>query len=197
MTFRALRMRSNPPQKPLAMGRVSAMVFGGKQKRFVGSKSHIIRPFCRIKRDDRHHVRFDIKGAAVIDLATAAFAHTDKNRCHSWPSRPRKALVEVLASRSSLGRGAHSGEITLENVEGCLYDVRKTSELLWALDAEHAKHPVALHLSKAQSGATIAKAYLDALGVRPRLQVQPDFLKSYLGYAARGLLWRTRRGTYR
>ena len=41
-----------------------------------------------------------------------------------------------------------------------------------------------MHLSKAQSGATIAKAYLDALGVQPRLHVQPDFPKPYLGYAA-------------
>jgi hypothetical protein len=153
------------------------------QKRFVGTKSHIIRPFCRIKRDDRDHVRFDMKGATVIDLATAAFAHTDKN----FPlmgEPPKESACRAFGVPFEVRPGTHSGEITLENVEGCLYDVRKTSELLWALDAEHAKHPVGLHLSKAQSGATIAKAYLDALGVQPRLQVQPDFPKSYLGYAA-------------
>jgi hypothetical protein len=153
------------------------------QKRFVGTKSHIIRPFCRIKRDDRHHVRFDMKAAVVIDLATAAFAHTDKNM-PLMAEPPKESACRAFGVPFAVRPGAHSGEITFENVEGCLYDVRKTSELLWALDAEHAKHPVALHLSKAQSGATIAKAYLDALGVQPRLQVQPDFPKPYLGYAA-------------
>jgi hypothetical protein len=99
---------------------------------------------------------------------------------------PKESACRAFGVPFDVRPGAHCGEITLENVEGCLYGVRKTSELLWALDAEHAKHPVALHLSKAQSGATIAKAYLGALGVQPRLQVQPDFPKSYLGYAAQG-----------
>ena len=155
------------------------------RKRFVGTKSHIIRPFCRIKRDDRHHVRFDMKAAVVIDLATAAFAHTDKN-LPLMAEPPKKSACRAFGVPFDVRPGTHSGEITFENVEGCLYDARKTSELLWALDAEQAKHPIALHLSKAQSGATIAKAYLDALGVQPRLQVQPDFPKRYLGYAAQG-----------
>lgn len=153
------------------------------QKRFVGTKSHIIRPFCRIKRDDRHHVRFDMKGATVIDLATAAFAHTDKN-LPLMAEPPKNSACRAFGVPFEIRPGAHSGEITFENVEGCLYDARKTSELLWALDAEQAKHPIGLHLSKAQSGATIAKAYLDAFGVQPRLHVQPDFPKPYLGYAA-------------
>ncbi len=133
--------------------------------------------FVRIKRDDRHHVRYDMKNACVLDLAPGVFAHTDRN--HSLASACR-AFGVSFEDRP----GAHSGEITPENVAGCLYDVDRTSALLWALDAEHRKHPIALHLSKAQSGASIAKAYLDALGVRPRLDVQPDFPKPYLGYAA-------------
>ena len=113
----------------------------------------------------------------MLDLATPAFAYTDRNHslqsgCHAFgvPFEERPGL--------------HSGEITRGNVEGCLYDVRKTSELLWAIDAEHRRHPIDLHLSRAQSGASIAKAYLDALGVRPRSEIQPAFPKEYLGYAA-------------
>ena len=96
--------------------------------------------FCRIKRDDRHHVRFDMKNAVVIDTQSADFAYTDRNHslkkaCTAWgvPFEDRP--------------GEHSGEITLDNVGGCLYDVRKTAALLWALDDEHKKYSHRPHLS--------------------------------------------------
>ena len=55
---------------------------------------------------------------------------------------------------------------------------------MWALAAEYERHPIALKPDKAQSGAAIAKAYLDAFGIQPRLAIQPTFDKRYLGYAA-------------
>jgi hypothetical protein len=150
------------------------------KKGLVGTKKDVPPPvFCRIKRDDRHHVRFDMKRAVVLDPATAAFAYTDRN--HSLES-----ACHAFGVPFEQRPGAHSGEITPENVAGCLYDVAKTSELLWAIDAEHSRHPIDLHLSRAQSGASIAKAYLDALGVRSRLEVQPAFPKTYLGTSAQG-----------
>jgi hypothetical protein len=133
--------------------------------------------FCRIKRDDRHHIRYDMKKAVVVDTQSADFAYTDRNHslkkaCKTWgvpfDERP----------------GAHSGEITLENVAGCLYDVKETAQLLWAVNAEHEKYPHRSHLSRMQSGAKLAKSDLDALGARPRLEVQPDFPKRRLGQAA-------------
>ena len=133
--------------------------------------------FCRIKRDDRHHVRFDMKNAVVIDTQSADFAYTDRNHslkkaCTAWgvPFEDRP--------------GEHSGEITLDNVGGCLYDVRKTAALLWALDDEHKKYSHRPHLSMLPSGAALAKSDLDALGVRPRLELQPDFDKARMGEAA-------------
>jgi hypothetical protein len=134
--------------------------------------------FVRIKRDDRHQVRYDFKSGRVLDLATLAFALTDRN--HSLPSAC-KAFGVPFEDRP----GAHSGEITPENVAGCLYDVLKTSELLWALAKEYERHPVSLTPNNAQSGAALAKSYLDALGIQPRLSIHPDFPKSYLGLAAR------------
>jgi hypothetical protein len=134
--------------------------------------------FARIKRDDRHHVRYDFKNGRVLDLATLAFALTDRN--HSLASAC-KAFGVPFEDRP----GMHSGEIRKENVAGCLYDVAKTSELLWALAKEYERHPVSLAPNNAQSGAALAKAYLDALGVQSRLSIQPDFPKSYLGLAAR------------
>ena len=133
--------------------------------------------FCRIKRDDRHHVRFDMKNAVVVDTQGADFAYTDRN--HSLP-KACKAWGVPFEDRP----GEHSGEVTLDNVAGCLYDVRKTAELLWAIDDEHKKYPHRPHLSILPSGAALAKSDLDALGVRPRLEVQPDFDKIAMGQAA-------------
>lgn len=149
----------------------------GFQKHFTTKDGKQTPVFLRIKRDDRHHVRYDLRKGVVLDLATFAFAYTDRN--HSLESACHTFGVE-FDDRP----GAHSGEVTPENVAGCLYDVQKTSELLWALEAEHQKHPINLHPSRAQSGASIAKAYLDAVGARPRFLVQPNFPKPYLGYAA-------------
>ncbi len=133
--------------------------------------------FARIKRDDRHHVRYDFKSGRILDLQTVVFALVDRN--HSLTSACA-AFGIPFENRP----GAHSGLITGENVAGCLYDVAKTSELLWAVAREYEKHPIALPPHKAHSGAAIAKAYLDALGIQPRLAVQPYFSKNFLGYAA-------------
>ncbi len=147
-------------------------------KRHFTTKGGLQTPvFCRIKRDDRHHVRYDMKKAVVIDTQSADFTYTDrnhslKNACRTWgiPFEERP--------------GFHSGEITLDNVKGCLYDVQKTAELLWVVNAEHNTYSHRAHLSRMQSGAALAKSDLDAMGVRPRLDVQPDFPKPRLGQAA-------------
>lgn len=133
--------------------------------------------FCKIKRDDRHHVKYDMKFAKVIDVLHPVFAHIDRN--HSL-----RTACEAFGVPFEDRPGKHSGEITRENVEGCLDDVAKTSELLWALDKEQSRHPIDLPLWRTNTGAGIAKAYLDAMGVLPRLEVQPDFPHEYLGYAA-------------
>jgi hypothetical protein len=134
-------------------------------------------PFCRIKRDDRHHVRFEMNKAVVVDTEHASFAYTDRGgsletACDAWGipfgNRP----------------GAHSGEISFENVRGCLHDVRKTAELLWAITTEHKRYPHRPHLGHLPSGAALAKSDLDALGIRPRFELQPDFSKERCGQAA-------------
>ncbi len=134
-------------------------------------------PFVRIRRDDRHHVRYDMAAAHVLDLATLAFALTDET--HSLQSACRAFGIEFVDRP-----GEHSGTITEENVDGCLYDVQKTSELLFTLGREYDRHPINLPPWRAQSGASVAKAYLRAFGVAPRSVVQPDFPKTYQGYAA-------------
>jgi hypothetical protein len=48
---------------------------------------------------------------------------------------------------------------------------------------EFDKHPIDLQPTKAYSPASIGKAHLQAMGIRPILERQPDFPKKYLGYA--------------
>jgi len=134
-------------------------------------------PFVRIRRDDRHHVRYDMHAANVLDLATHASALTDR-------SYSLKSACEAFGIEFESRPGLHDGTITAENVAGCLYDVRKSGELLYALGREHDRHPIDLPPWKAQSGASIAKAYLRAFGITPRLVVQPDFPKDRHGEAA-------------
>lgn len=142
----------------------------------LGSRT-VEAPFVRIRRDDRHHVRYDMHAANVLDLATLAFAlrnegGTLQDTCSAFgvefEDRP----------------GFHDGTVTEENVAGCLHDVAKTGELLYALGREYDRHPIDLPPWRAQSGASLAKAYLRAFGVAPRSELQPDFSKDHLGYAA-------------
>jgi hypothetical protein len=135
------------------------------------------RPFVRIRRDDRHHVRYDMAKAHVLDLAT--LTHTLTDQTYSLPLACAAFGVEF-----TLRPGEHDGTITEPNVAGCLYDVAKTSELLFAAGREYDRHPIDLPPWRAQSGASLAKAYLRAFGVAPRSIVQPSFSKEHQGYAA-------------
>ncbi len=126
-------------------------------KPLVGSdgalQSRIVeRPFVRIRRDDRHHVRYDMGRANVLDLAT--LTHTLTDQTYSLPLACAAFSVEFTERP-----GEHDGTITEENVAGCLYDVAKTSELLFAAGHEYDRHPIDLPPWHAQSGASLAKAY--------------------------------------
>ena len=133
-------------------------------------------PFVRIRRDDRHHVRYDMRAANVLDLATLAFALRDE-------SDTLQGTCEAFGVPFNERPGFHDGTVTKENVEGCLHDLAKTGELLYALGREYDRHPIDLPPWRAQSGASFAKAYLRAFGVAPRSELQ-EFCKDHHGYAA-------------
>jgi hypothetical protein len=134
-------------------------------------------PFVRIRRDDRHHVRYDMAAAHVLDLATLTHALTDQT--YSLP-----LACEAFGIGFDERPGRHDGTISEDNVAGCVYDVAKTSELLFAAGREYDRHPIDLAPWRAPSAASLAKAYLRAFGVAPRSMVQPDFSKEHQGYAA-------------
>lgn len=134
-------------------------------------------PFVRIRRDDRHHVRYDMHAANVLDLATLSYALRNEGGS-------LQKTCEAFGIDFGERPGFHDGTVTEENVQGCLYDVAKTSDLLYAIGREYDRHPIDLPPWRAQSGASLAKAYLRAFGCRPRSELQPDFSKDYLGFAA-------------
>ncbi len=111
-----------------------------------------------------------------LDLRTLAFALTDRgysleSACEAFGVEHGKQHVE------------RHGEITEEYIDYNRRDVLGTAELAKKLLEEYDRHPITLQPTKAYSPASIGKAYLQAVGINPILERQPDFPKAYLGYA--------------
>ena len=60
-------------------------------------------------------------------------------------------------------------------------DVAATLELFEKAVAEYVRHPIERQITKVFSPASIGKAYLRAMGIRPILERQPDFPVAMLG----------------
>jgi hypothetical protein len=110
-----------------------------------------------------------------LDLKTLAFALTAES--HSLQSACE--AFGLLGKDSVEGHGV----ITESYIDYCRQDVAATTELYKALMAEFNRHPIALAPERAYSSASIAKAYLAAMGVQPFLERQPDFSPEALGIA--------------
>jgi hypothetical protein len=109
-----------------------------------------------------------------LDARTLAFALTNKSyslkrACEDWDTTPKKQGTE-----------AH-GRITPRYIDYCRNDVAATTSLFARLMREYRTHPIALPATTAYSPATVGKAYLKAMGVRPVLERQPGFHRAVLG----------------
>lgn len=111
-----------------------------------------------------------------LDLRTLAFALTDKG--YSLDAACRAFGVEQ--GKQSVAR---HGQVSEEYIDYNRRDVLATFELAEKLLEEYAKHPITLQATKAYSPASVGKAYLRAMGIRPILERQPNFPKEYLGFA--------------
>lgn len=111
-----------------------------------------------------------------LDLRTLAFALTDKG--YSLASACEAFYVEH--GKQSV---KHHGTVTSEYVDYNRRDALATAELATKLLAEYDRHPIDLQPTRAYSPASIGKSYLQAMGIRPILDRQPGFPKTYLGYA--------------
>lgn len=110
-----------------------------------------------------------------LDLRTLGFALTNvgydlARAAYAFGARP-KSVVD--------GHGV----ITPDYIDYCRNDVAVTAELAEKMLARYAAHPIELAPTKAFSPASIAKAYLRAMGVTPVLRRQRGFPQDILGAA--------------
>lgn len=70
-----------------------------------------------------------------------------------------------------------------ELIAYCRRDVELTALLYATVLADFRCHPIGLDPIQAFSPATIARGYLEAMGMPPRLVCQPDFDKQVLGWS--------------
>lgn len=111
-----------------------------------------------------------------LDLRTLAFALTDRG--HS---------LETACTAFGVAHGKQKvskhGTVSPAYIDYNRRDVLATWELAVKLLEEYDTHPIALQATKAYSPASIGKAYLRAMGIRPVLERQLDFPKTRLGQA--------------
>jgi hypothetical protein len=112
----------------------------------------------------------------LLDLRAAAFALT--NASHSLAS----ACVAFGVEHAKQQTRQH-GVVTADYLDYNRRDVLASWELSQQLQAELDRHPIALPLWRAYSPASIGKAYLAAMGIRPIVERQPTFPQEVLGSA--------------
>jgi hypothetical protein len=111
-----------------------------------------------------------------LDLRSLAFALTDRG--YSLAS-----ACEAFGVTHGKQQVAVHGTITPAYIDYNRRDVLATSELAAKLLEEYDAHPITLQVTKAYSPASIGKAILRAMGIRPVLERQPDFPAARLGHA--------------
>jgi hypothetical protein len=112
-----------------------------------------------------------------LELRTLAFALTDRG--HTLDS-----ACEAFGVERKGDPGIHPGwDFTPEYIDYNRRDVRITGELMGAMLAEYARHPIGVHAVEVFSPATIGRGYLDAMGIRAPLKRWPHFPKPELGFA--------------
>ena len=111
-----------------------------------------------------------------LDLRTLAFALTDK-------SYTLESACEDFGVEHPKQATTQHGVVTPDYIAYNRRDILATAELAVKLLDEYDKHPITLQPTKAYSPASIGKAHLQAMGIPPILERQPDFPKEYIGYA--------------
>lgn len=113
-----------------------------------------------------------------IDVRTLAYALTDQS--HSLESACKAYGIDFTK------RDVEHGTISEEYIDYCREDVRATQLSLEAMLREFDQHPIDLPVHRAYSSASIGKAYLRAMGIKPVLERQSDICPQQLGEAMSG-----------
>jgi hypothetical protein len=146
----------------------------------IDSKRHLI-SFRKPKEvDDADRVPDETTGKEFrghfLDLRTLAFALT--NESYSL----KRACEDFKVPHGKTEPKQH-GLINKPYIAYNRRDVKATGELFAKLMHAYLAHPISLQATKAYSPASIGKAYLSAMRIKPILKRQPDFPVEVLGYA--------------
>jgi len=110
-----------------------------------------------------------------VDLKTLTFALTDKS--HTLDS----ACKDFKVSRKQ--HTEEHGKITEEYIDYNINDVKITAELYESALNRYKMFNLNDSVNKLYSPASIGKAYLRKMGIKPFMESNPDFPKDILGYA--------------
>jgi hypothetical protein len=97
--------------------------------------------------------------AHFLDLRTLGWALFNKS------FSLKRACKELKTEHQKLEDHEPTGEVTPEEIEYARQDVRCTVDVLNALKREFDKHPINLKPYRAYSPASVAKSYLDQMGI--------------------------------
>jgi len=142
----------------------------------LGSKRQLISSTTPQKVDPENRVEGGAYRMRFLDLHQLANALTD--RSYTLDGAARAFGLQI--GKQSVER---HGEVTEAYIDYNRHDVELTWQLYRALHAEWARHPIELDPWQAFSPATVGRAYLRAMGIRPPLERQADFPKERLGQA--------------
>jgi len=137
----------------------------------IDSKRALI-GFLRPSRQDQG---FEHHSGQFLDLHTLVRALTDES--HSLKRAGETFKAKIVKSDA----GEH-GTITSAYIEYARRDVAATASLFEAAVADYLQDPIDLQPTRAFSAASRGKAHLDAMGIRPVLEHQPDFPPEVLGH---------------
>ena len=111
-----------------------------------------------------------------LDLRTLAFALTDE-------SYSLKRACKDFGVEAGKHETEEHGIINPSYIDYNRRDVEATAELFTKLMAEYRLHGLDLPATHAYSPASLGKAYLRRMGIRPVLDRQPNFDRDVLGYS--------------
>src|SRR5215472_15238487 len=128
----------------------------------IDSKRSFIR-FTQPSRDKDHRSKENFLESRFLDLRMLIFALT--NASHSL-----KSAAKLFGTPHQKSRAEAHGIITEEYIDYNRNDVLVSYELFLKLREEFDRHPIDLDPCKAYSPATVAKAYLKAMGLIPPVE---------------------------
>jgi hypothetical protein len=92
-----------------------------------------------------------------------------------------KDLADTLKTKTRKTKEEHGRELTAEYVGYCRNDVQVTWECYEELISIYSRHGLKPGPHRIFSEASLGKAYLDQMGIRPWLEAQPDVPAEFLG----------------